>query len=365
MQNTAAHIARLDPTRLPDWRHNRAQWLHDAGRPIQDEEDGVRAACGLLAALEDGTAEDELPDAFEAWKIYENNTQQRWEIEAWLLTGEPSDAIATRLTVGQAVVEAFHQLFFHVRDRLCFRGYVSWRIIEPRTLTGSDVDRLWKFYGYHGGPVVLEAVIDHFQASGKCDYTHLEDIEVVRGSTSRIERSVAIMVLPDNEKNNLAVMQLHAELVREYNSVEHPGDEEQLKQSVDEAVDRAAAKDEESLPQRGNGELSHTGDSPLAAELAPQRSHSNLAGRASSETLPERTVETPLRNDFVVEDILDDLLSREQPPQPSPSEGVADDASTYVPDEQPHGPLGEGTELDEGDVTVERRLQTPPKNAVA
>jgi predicted anti-sigma-YlaC factor YlaD len=53
-------------------------------------------------------------------------------------------------------------VFFNVLDRLGVIGYITHTVIGPKLhegLTPSDIDVLWKFYGYHGGSLVLDRLI--------------------------------------------------------------------------------------------------------------------------------------------------------------------------------------------------------------
>ena len=117
-----------NPLRQPDWRLQRAQRLCEAKHAVEGEDEGMRAACRLLEALEDGTATEVMPDEHAAWRLYSDNTEARWELEARILARQSIEDIAKVMDLSAAVVETYEQLFFNVLDRLDKRGPSSMRV---------------------------------------------------------------------------------------------------------------------------------------------------------------------------------------------------------------------------------------------
>jgi hypothetical protein len=111
---------------------------------------------------------DQPPGAPGALGVYRNRTSfQRWELEARLLAGESSDAIAQKCHTTPDTVEAYHQLFYCVRPALDAPIRVYTRILPAKVHTGlseDDAELLLKVYGYNRGPVFLDAMIDYYQA---------------------------------------------------------------------------------------------------------------------------------------------------------------------------------------------------------
>jgi hypothetical protein len=107
-------------------------------------------------------------DLGEAYALYtEEPSWPRWELEARLLTDQPLDEIAVRLDTSPAVVDAYHATFFDVRGRLRARGWVANHVPglgEHVPLVEEDVGGLLKLYAYTGGPTVLDALLEYFQA---------------------------------------------------------------------------------------------------------------------------------------------------------------------------------------------------------
>jgi hypothetical protein len=61
-------------------------------------------------------------------------------------------------------------VFFSVRDRLQFKGYVMHQVIQWHANTPPDLGKIWKFFAYRGGPVVLEALIHGLPPANKPAY---------------------------------------------------------------------------------------------------------------------------------------------------------------------------------------------------
>ena len=89
-------------------------------------------------------------------------------LQARLLTGEPLVLIAKRFEVTLGVIEYYEKLFFNVCDRLHCRDWIAKIIrgeeLDPKATTESELTeihetRMLRWIGYHGGPMLLDAVI--------------------------------------------------------------------------------------------------------------------------------------------------------------------------------------------------------------
>jgi hypothetical protein len=66
----------------------------------------------------------------------------------------------------RGAVEAYHALFFDVRDRLEVPGYITHQVIGPKLhvgLTEADINIILKVYAYHGGVPILEQYLDYYR----------------------------------------------------------------------------------------------------------------------------------------------------------------------------------------------------------
>lgn len=156
------------PFRLLDYRWSRATWIRQAGNrhkalPGTDDE-WVAHACRVLS--QDAgvpTADPQQSPIHEALRLtMRQGSLTRWQLEALLLTSESFATIAEWCALPESVVEAYHNLFFCVRDRLDRCDWINWACFGPGVRTGyrvADLPLLWRVFAYEGGAKVLELVI--------------------------------------------------------------------------------------------------------------------------------------------------------------------------------------------------------------
>jgi hypothetical protein len=158
-----------------DWRWRRATDLVDGGGPLcPGHDDGpvqeavryLRVWRGCQAEADMQRLAREMPNLYAAHQLYLARSFQTWEAQARLLTEEPFEVIASKCGSSPRVIDAYHDTFFHVRDRLHVEGYVIFQVIGPKArggLTEADVDVILKIYAYYGGPIVLDRMVDYFK----------------------------------------------------------------------------------------------------------------------------------------------------------------------------------------------------------
>jgi hypothetical protein len=163
------------PLRPPSWRWLRAVDLADNRKPADEVDDEwVRQALRFCLQLRRSLAEEareelaqDMPALYQAHRLFTAPPSfQRWEIEAWLLTDEPVGQIGLKTDTSPEVIDVFHAVFFHVRDRLQAHGYIRHQVIGPKFpfgLTEDDVDVILKMYAYSGGPFVLDLLVDYYR----------------------------------------------------------------------------------------------------------------------------------------------------------------------------------------------------------
>lgn len=87
----------------------------------------------------------------------------RWAIEARILAGESDQEIADKLGTEPAVIDAYANTFFDVREKLKNTDYVVNVVMADavtRGLQERHYDLLWKLLGFRGGQHVLDAAIN-------------------------------------------------------------------------------------------------------------------------------------------------------------------------------------------------------------
>src|SRR5262245_61657760 len=104
------------PFRRPDWRWRRARWLCGPGRPRDPRVDDcwVDRARRFLAHAGPGRAD---PAVAAAARLACTASPARDVLEAYLLTELDFGEAAARAGLEAATAEAYHFLFFCVRDR--------------------------------------------------------------------------------------------------------------------------------------------------------------------------------------------------------------------------------------------------------
>jgi hypothetical protein len=106
-----------------------------------------------------------MPAVYRAWRLFEEGSLSRWEVEARLLAGESTPAIAAKSGLPAEVIDAFHDLFFSVRPRLHARDWVVNRVLGAEARLGlqeSSTAGLLRLYGFLGGPLIVDDLLDFF-----------------------------------------------------------------------------------------------------------------------------------------------------------------------------------------------------------
>jgi hypothetical protein len=142
-----------------------AEWTRDAwvARALAY----VRAllSCRTEAARE--LVAGSMPDIAAAHRLHESvDKLTRGILEARLLAGQTFEEAAAACGLSRAAVEAYHELFFSVRDKLQAEVYILGEAIGEKLwfgLTEEDVDVVLKHLAYLKGPIFLEAVLPYFR----------------------------------------------------------------------------------------------------------------------------------------------------------------------------------------------------------
>lgn len=100
--------------------------------------------------------------------IHQDSAQQmRTVVEARILAGQDNEDISVSSHNPPEVISLYHDVFFDVRDRLTAKDWISTQVIGQVFQVGdqrTNQDLLAKYFGYFGGPLILEAVLYGVQA---------------------------------------------------------------------------------------------------------------------------------------------------------------------------------------------------------
>jgi hypothetical protein len=201
------------PFRRPQWRSERVfEMLAHQPRPLRPrryDDHFVRAFWRYsrlrLAAADDEQRQErirlEMPHVSQAHELYHSDVERRYVVEARLLTRESLGTIGQRLGVEARAVEYFHELFFHVRDRMQCSDWLHMAIRIPRNdhtpdrhgaLTTAERGFVYRLFALFGGPLVLDAMIACLSPFPKC-YVTGDVLRWLDSGTAEILRSRCAM----------------------------------------------------------------------------------------------------------------------------------------------------------------------------
>ena len=170
------------PSRPPDWRWQLAKQRLTVNRPVErGESPELIRAFRLAREVTNATADEwafvdwcnslKHPDAralIDCWDIHEkcnvqyNQRTKRQELEARILSGQPTEDIAKTMLLTPRTVELYEEVFFHVKDNYHSESWVLHNVFGPNyhlRLNEQDYELIWKGGAYYGGPFVLDEMI--------------------------------------------------------------------------------------------------------------------------------------------------------------------------------------------------------------
>ena len=242
------------PCRPVAWRWERAQDLVQRGRYFsrhRDDEPTGRAV-HYLRALGSCHTERRLeglarsrPDVHAARLLHEGSASTVVEIQARLLARQTPEEIAAITGLPVEVIVAYESLFFNVTDKLHARDWVSaeaigWWRFDPAT--GRNAASVLKGFAYHGGLVLLEALLPYL-LGGRMQAQPPSDPTTPEGRLDSLIRLVIdLEMLPYSSASDLKLFQMHADLLeeaRKTRAMQRNGTP--MSQNVDEVLEKLAA----------------------------------------------------------------------------------------------------------------------------
>jgi hypothetical protein len=174
-------LAISDPRSRPNWRHERVAKLISAGIPPNPRRDDDRVTRMrkmymdrnrlLSQGIEEEVVEDTLAgrykDLWQADRIYAGGRSDRlrYGLEAMLLARVPLARIALSTNCSEYAVRLYSDIFFDVLDKLDSKAYVASVVLRDAFMSGLNNrsnELAAKYFGYFGGPLVLDAILDAF-----------------------------------------------------------------------------------------------------------------------------------------------------------------------------------------------------------
>lgn len=144
-----------------------------------------------------------------AHQLAQHDGPLRWQLEARILAGQQDGEIARRCALSAGTVAWYERLFFAVRHCLGARGYIVGQVIGSGLWHGfhdDGVRALWAAFGYFGGPIVLEAIVDVFYKTWQPTEPATIGVYFRQNCPASLEMQAAIAAhsIPINEATNRA-----------------------------------------------------------------------------------------------------------------------------------------------------------------
>tara|TARA_B100000700_G_scaffold320652_2_gene418346 strand:+ start:2835 stop:3605 length:771 start_codon:yes stop_codon:yes gene_type:complete len=112
-------------------------------------------------------------DMFWAHDIYQDEgNPYRSELEARLLSGAGHSEISNRLGLSEETAELYEKIFYNVEEKLTTPGYVYHTAIGRemhRGFSEREYDKLWKWYAYAYGSLMLDSIVGQVMDAAKPD----------------------------------------------------------------------------------------------------------------------------------------------------------------------------------------------------
>src|SRR5690606_34674736 len=219
----------------PKWRFERAVLLYEARkRPIPGVDDKLVCQCRSFLVKwyaihatddDDSLYERKLklymkyPSLLHAYEIFERNDRIRLTIESRILARQSDEEIAEKVGTTPDVIKIYELLFFNVRDRLSNRDYIVQQIIKPlvqQGLAGVAEGLSAKFFGYFGGPIVLDQILDGYDHSvfNPHEVINLNDYFDKHWEAQLRRRSAEVInSLGINQFNAFELLNIHQKLI--------------------------------------------------------------------------------------------------------------------------------------------------------
>lgn len=231
------HYQQYNPRRSPRWRYERALALVNKSQGGGD--DAVISRLRRFIRLWDAKmtnldGQDDIDNAnaalfyadaplFQAYDTYMAGTERqefsRYALEGRILAGQTDAEIAACLELLPEAVTMYEYCFFNVRERMRSKDYIVGQVIGPAIVINDSSlspDFSAKFFGYFGGPFVLDAVLYAFDQQMVAPVSHdgslqFFDEHCMRQVRRRIAEAAGVMNI--NRFNVAQLLEIHAKVI--------------------------------------------------------------------------------------------------------------------------------------------------------
>ena len=178
-----------------------------------------------LDALANCTTDDERmvvqrrwPEISEARAIFNANNPRRWELEAYLLSGESDEEVAARFGLTPRTVATYVSLFFAMRFFVTEPEWLALKMFGSAfalNFRDNQLQQFWAWVGICGGPIMLETVVAAFHASWQPGTSPLLSVYLAPDApvALNMQALVAINLLIPNTKTAPIYFESHLGLI--------------------------------------------------------------------------------------------------------------------------------------------------------
>jgi hypothetical protein len=247
------NLAEKAPMRPPDWRWERARIARADPRiaaKLRKTDDNWIANLKIFQkAYSDCSSSLDFLVLAEEWPMlaqvvnieFTRKPIVKYGIQASLLANEAISAIAYKAEVEPEVIIWYEKTFFNVLDRLARKRYIFTVVMGEslqRGMTARDYDLLWKFYGYIGGPCVLDAVVGHnFEPQKPENAEHSESFSSDDTRHANLINSmIASRTMPINSYTQQAILEIHQKYLELKSAAESGGANDMILINIQKAM---------------------------------------------------------------------------------------------------------------------------------
>lgn len=285
----------VNPFREPSWRFQRVLDLLERdrpGRPGRRDDKYIREYYRFASRFRRETNNGkmalfpEFPGIFLANLFHHQpDAEWRWLLQAHILSRASDEQIARKLATLPSAVDWYERIFFNVRDRLDSPHYIFKQVIgrldehavntSDRRLTTVHEQISYKFFGYVGGPLLLDIIFGgavHLPPPSKADQV-ADWLDSAAQMLIRRKAVAAAQHLEVNKYNIMELLEVHTRIVEA--SRQSAGSINEYEQNVQAVLEeipwelstRAAARAERTAKQDSTDDYVPTHVEPRSDEL--------------------------------------------------------------------------------------------------
>jgi hypothetical protein len=126
----------------------------------------VKALRRCRNAEDHGALKKAMPSYYDAFSLWVRRPAElRWQVEARILARQSWDAIAAKSGLAAESLRLYERLYYRVTDQLDNVRWVLHEVIGWHHNGPERIGAIWQYYGYRGGPDVLDTLLYGYPSS--------------------------------------------------------------------------------------------------------------------------------------------------------------------------------------------------------